>query len=198
MPTKVLKIFPEFELEISLPHPESGAQFEVSGKADWVACYGDRRTAQEGSVMLCVKAKQMHTFSQAAEQLICYLAICRYIRQQQKKLNCSIQGFTTDGTNYQFFCLLQDGTIKRSRAYDVREPSDLKLAFSWVVAQLRTTAYASPSTSPVKTEKEKEKVKIATNFEKKVLASVFDGIQVFEDDDEANTVSVKFRLPPFA
>lgn len=90
-------------------------------------------------------------------------------------------GFSTDGTRYEFF-LSPAGWYHL--AVDVSDPSDLKLAYSWVVAQLMTMPYA-------------EKVEITANFEKRALPFIFDVIHVFEEEDDDNTVSFNLKLPDF-
>jgi hypothetical protein len=154
----LIKIFPEMSLAVQV---EKGSKkWLVSGIADWAMGYGDRAALEDGTVLLAVEAKREEQFSTAKGQLLAYLATIRQLRIQANKENVMTQGFYSDGENYRFICIRNDGTVMRSRPYDTSFKRDLKSVFNFLLGMLTTAADSSPNTSPMKPGKERdEKIK---------------------------------------
>ena len=91
------------------------------------------------------------------------------------------QGFYSDGENYRFICIRNDGTVMRSHPYDTSFKRDLKSVFNFLLGMLITAANSSPNTSPMKPGKERdEKIK---NLDWDVF------VRVVEDtDDDTDSV----------
>ena len=164
-----IKVFPEMSLAIQVEW--GGMKWLVTGIADWAMGYGNRAALEDGVVLLAVVAIQ----KSPEGQLLAYLATIRQLRIQANKENVMVQGFYSDGENYRFLCIRNDGTVMRSRPYDTFVKGHLKLVFNFLLSILTTAADSSPNTSPMKSGLERdEKIK---NLDRDVF------VKVVEDRD---------------
>jgi hypothetical protein len=174
-----IKVFPEMSLSVRVE--KGGQEWSVSGIADWAIGYGDRGALEDGAVLLAIKAKRVENLSDAEAQLLTYLATIRQLRIQANKKNVMTQGFFSDGDSYRFICIRNNGTVMKSRQYDVYYSPDLKSVFNFLLGMLITATESSPNTSPTKPGLEQdEEIK---NFNRDVF------VRVFKDED------VDFDIP---
>ncbi|KAF8247503.1 hypothetical protein K440DRAFT_661399 [Wilcoxina mikolae CBS 423.85] len=188
-----LVIFPEMELKVELSHPITKKPYVVTGKANWAAGYDTRSTASDGTVLICVEAKQACTFSHAAAQLVTYMAMCRYTRQQE--INSNIQGFATDGHHFQFSCIDNAGLVHSSKTLDTKDPKDLKTAYNWIVSQLEVAIFSSPTTTPLKGDRS-ERMADARNYEDGIFAQRFSRIEppkIYLSDEPGDQPDLKLK-----
>lgn len=180
-----IRVFPELELDVIVTTLSDDAaaptQTRVSGRADWALGYGRRSDALSGAVLVAVEAKRLETFSQAESQLLTYLAILRQLRLHACKINPVVQGFYTDGTQYKFLGITNDGEVSTSRTYDIRDGADMKTVFNFIVTIMVTASRSSPNTSPDKTGRGVQR------FHKEVWVKVYNAetpeLEVFGEDD---------------
>jgi hypothetical protein len=103
-----IRVFPEMPLSVYVK--KGGREWHISGIADWAIGYGDRATLEDRIVLLAVEAKRQKYFFDAEAQLLAYLATIRQLRIQANKINVITQGLYSDGENYRFMYIRNDGT----------------------------------------------------------------------------------------
>jgi len=168
-----IKVFPEMALSVQVKR--GSREWHISGVADWAIGYGDRAELEDGTVLLAVKAKRKPFLFQAEAQLLAYLATIRQLRIQANKKNVMAQGFYSDGENYRFLCIRNNGTVMRSAPYDVTvHPKYLKTVFNFLLSMLSTAAKSSPNTSPTKPGTEQDER--IEHFDQEVFVEVFEDI----------------------
>lgn len=166
----------------------------VTGRADWAISYGERDYTGDGSVLVCVEAKRPSTFSSAAPQLVCYLAMCRYIRMTNSKINKGIHGFISDWNNYQFF-LDNSGKLTESRIYNTKFPSKLRIVYNNIISQLEAVKFSTPTTTPIKGSLVERRLEALT-FEDRVLPIFFTRPTTYMDEgrgDEPRGIVTKME-----
>jgi len=167
-----IKVFPEMSLSVQVER--GGREWLVSGIADWAIGYGDRALLQDGTVLLAIEAKRKGNASNAEAQLLAYLATIRQLRIQGNKKNVMTQGFFSDGEIYRFICIRNNGTVMKSRHYDISLNRHLKSVFNFLLSMLITAAESSPNTSPTKPGPEQdEKIE---NLDQDIFVNVFDDV----------------------
>ena len=168
-----IKVFPEMALSVQVKR--RGREWHISGIADWAMGYGDRRALEDGTVLLAVEAKRQKFLFDAEAQLLAYLATIRQLRIQANKKNVMTQGFYSDGENYRFLCIRNNGTVMRSLLYEAsRFKGHLKSVFNFLLGMLITAAESSPNTSPTKSGPEQDER--IENFDRDVFVEVFEDI----------------------
>ncbi len=180
-----IKVFPEMALSVQVKR--RGREWHISGIADWAMGYGDRAALEDGTVLLPVEAKRQNFLFNAEAQLLAYLATIRHLRIQANKKNVMTQGFYSDGENYRFLCIRNNGTVMKSNPYDVSiHVRNLKAVFNFL---LITAAESSLNTSPTKQGTEQDER--IENFDRDVFVEVFEDIgdnisipTIFHDDVE--------------
>jgi hypothetical protein len=71
------------------------------------------------SLLLCVGAKLHGRLSDAAAELVVYLACLRQSRLNRGRSNTSVYGVATDGLFYVFVTITHDGVLKESKQFSV-------------------------------------------------------------------------------
>ncbi len=164
-----LKVFTEMSLSVRVL--KSRDEWVISGIADWAMGYGKRENLDDGAVLLAVKAKRSDVIPTAQAQLLAYLATIRQLRIQANKKNVMTQGLYSDGENYRFLCIRNDGTVMRSDYFDISLRGRLKSVFNFLLGMLITAAESSPNTSPTKQGEQQDKR--IENFDREVFVEVF-------------------------
>ena len=185
-----IKVLPKMSLSVRVN--KGDREWLVSGIADWAMGYGDRTVLKDGTVLLAIKAKRREKSFNAEAQLLAYLATIRQLRIQANKKNVTTQGFFSDGENYRFMCICNNGTVMKSLSYDISlDPRQLKLVFNFLLSMLITAAESSPNTSPTKPGLEQDEE--IENFNRNVFVEVveedidMDGIPtpiIYHDETE--------------
>ena len=169
----LIKVFPEMALSVQVKR--GGREWHISGIADWAIGYGDRAALEDGTVLLAVQAKRQKLLFDAEAQLLAYLATIRQLRIQANKENVMTQGFYSDGENYRFLCIRNNGTVMKSMPYDVSmHERHLKSVFNFLLGMLVTAAESSPNTSPTNPGPEQDERN--ENFDQDVFVEVFEDI----------------------
>lgn len=147
---QLIRLFPELELDVivtkSTDDFATPIQTRIGGRADWALGLGGPSDALLGAVLVAVVGKRLETFSQAESQLLTYLAILRQLRIRADKTTSVVQGFYTDGTQYKFLRITDDGEVFTSRTYDIRDAADMKTVFNFIVTIMVTASCCSPNT----------------------------------------------------
>jgi len=184
-----LTIYPEMDLSVEIEDrrvktTNGYLRMRILGRADWA--FGHSQT-NLGAVLIAVRAKSPKTFFQADTQLLAYLAILRKFHQQETKRSIAVQGFYSDGEQYVFACIREDGKVFRSLTYNRYERDHMGVIFNWIVRMLASASKSSPSSSPTKAGKDGEEV--LTNFDDKVFLKLYNPAA---DDDEDIEVDLNF------
>jgi hypothetical protein len=167
-----IKVFPKMSLSVQVE--KGGQEWLVSGIADWAIGYGDRVVLEDRTVLLAIEAKRKGNVSNAEAQLLAYLATIRQLHIQANKKNVMTQGFFSDGEIYRFMCIRNNGTVMKSRHYDISLNRHLKSVFNFLLSMLITTAESSPNTSPTKPGPEQdEKIE---NLDRDIFVNVFEDV----------------------
>jgi hypothetical protein len=175
-----IKVFPKMSLSVQVE--KGGQEWLVSGIADWAMGYGDRAVLEDGIVLLAINAKRKENVSNAEAQLLAYLATIRQLRIQANKKNVMTQGFFSDGEIYRFMCIRNNGTVMKSRHYDISLNKHLKPVFNFLLNMLITAVESSPNTSPTKPGPEQdEKIE---NFDRDIFVKVFEDVDMDHDEME--------------
>jgi hypothetical protein len=161
-------------MSLSVRVKRGGQEWLVSGIADWAMGYGDRAVLEDGTVLLAIEAKRTENVSSAQSQLLTYLATIRQLRIQADKINVMTQGFFSDGETYTFICIRNNGTVMKSRQYDLSLDGDLKSVFNFLLAMLITAAESSPHTSTTKPGPEQDEG--IENFDRDIFVKVFEDV----------------------
>ena len=191
-PTKRVRLFPEASLSVEIYDPfVLHRKILVNGRADWA--FGYSKDGDNSALLVAIEAKQRSEFSKGEAQLIAYLAILRENRQQAKKTNSVIQGFYSDGLQYKFVCITANGTINRSRTFDISLADDLKMVFNFVITMMETAMKSTLNASPTKPCRQQEKE--VDQFEGEVWLKVFRHMEESivadsEDDDMENVIDL--------
>lgn len=145
----LLTVFPELEMSVTMIDPATRTPVRIAGRADWAYGYGARGGCS-GSFVIAVEAKQRSTLSSAESQLLAYLAIMREQRSALCKTNVVVQGFYTDGRQYTFMSIDNDGKVQSSCALAVMNAAGRKTIFNFIVQMLDTAMKSTPSASPTR------------------------------------------------
>ena len=71
------------------------------------------------SLLLCVEAKVKGDVESAYGQLVVYLASLRESRINRGRSDSSVYGIATDGLNYVFVTITNDGVLQFSKQFDI-------------------------------------------------------------------------------
>lgn len=171
----LLTVFPELEMSVTMIDPTTGSPVRIAGRADWAYGY-DARGGSSGSFVIAIEAKQRATLSSAESQLLAYLAIMREQRRAMSKTNVVVQGFYTDGRQYTFMSIGNDGVVHSSSALAVMNDAGRKTIFNFIVRMLDTAMKSTPSASPTKPVEKRDRQ--VAQFETEVWGRAYhrDGI----------------------
>ncbi|KAI9854112.1 MAG: hypothetical protein M1813_001555 [Trichoglossum hirsutum] len=174
-----IRVFPEMALSVRVAN--GGQEWLVSGIADWALGYGERAALEEGTVMIAVEAKRTENLGRAHAQLLAYLATIRQLRIQANKTNVMTQGFYSDGREYTFVCIRNDGSVMFSMTYNLLHRGKLKTVFNFLLSMLDTAAKSSPNTSPTKRgPAQNEEIH---HFDRDIF------VKVFKDGDDTGSIT---------
>jgi len=174
-----IRVFPEMALSVRVA--KGGQEWLVSGIADWALGYGERSVLEDGTVMIAVEAKRTENIGHAKAQLLAYLATIRQLRIQANKTNVMTQGFYSDGQEYTFVCIRNDGSVMFSMTYNLLHRGKLKTVFNFLLSMLDTAAKSSPHTSPTKRgPAQNDEIQ---NFDRDIF------VKVFKDGDGAGSIT---------
>ncbi|KAH0541815.1 hypothetical protein GP486_008689 [Trichoglossum hirsutum] len=136
-PTTAATILPELDIEITVTDANGKEKICVKGRADWgYGCGSGRRRAS--TFFIAVKAATRERFSRAESELLAYLAIVREQRRRAGKADCAVQGFFTDGNQYRFMSIGDDGVVMESDVYFIVRPDHTKTIFNFVATILES------------------------------------------------------------
>lgn len=118
----------------------------ICGRADYALGHdGDLNRKDCGALLAAMEAKSEASFSSAKPQLLGYLAMMRYQRLVVEKVNCSVQGFYTDGTHYHFVRISPEGQVQESLQFNTLSQTGLGKIFNFVCDQLATSMLSTPT-----------------------------------------------------
>jgi hypothetical protein len=129
------------------------------------------------------KPRKPSAIGQAESQLLTYLSTVRALRRQHGKINMTAQGFYSDGLQYRFLSIDEEGLVYISRTYDSALSGDLRTIYNWIVTMLETATCSSPTTTPLKPGKERDEE--IGQFKEKVFLRFYQAGQ-----DESDTLFV--------
>ena len=137
----------------------------------------DQRKRRFYSLLLLVEAKCNASVYQAIPQLIVYLAGLRQSRLERNRTDTSVYGVASNGYVFVFINISHDGTVMRSRRFDILE-GDMKIVLGCLTYVLEITASRSPKSMPERNVDDR------------------DNDEVDESDPSLNVDDSKFMKPP--
>jgi len=108
-----------------------------------------QRNRRFQSCLVIVKAKMKDTMSSGLAQLLAYLACLRQSRIRRHRTNSSVYGVASDGYAFVFVTITDDGSVKRSRVFDVRF-GEMEKVLQCLRYILEQTTSMSQNTTPEK------------------------------------------------
>jgi hypothetical protein len=181
----LLTVFTEAKLSVELPGDDGDTKIVLNGRADWAVGYNSR--LETGNFLVAIEAKQKSELSRGAAQLLAYLAILRENRIRKKKTNITSQGFYSDGRTFVFMSIDNDGTVYESEMYQRRTEDGLNTIYSFIVALLTSAMRSSPTVSPTKPAKQRERE--IRHYKSDVWLKVYDLLYQYTvpmDEDDRN------------
>lgn len=147
----LLTVYPELSLSTVVSEPTKHTPLRISGRADWGFGYS-ARTADggKGSYVIAVEAKCPSELASAESQLLAYLGMMRAERIAASKQNPVVQGFVTDGREYQFMSISNDGLVRMSERLRIMHEANRKSIYNWIITMMDTAIRGTPSASPTK------------------------------------------------
>jgi len=106
----------------------------------------DQRKRLFYSLLLLVEAKHDDSVDHAIPQLIVYLASLRQSRLQRNRMDASVYGLASDGYVFIFVKITHDGTVMRSKRFDLRS-SEMKTVLGCLKYILEMTVSRSPKSA---------------------------------------------------
>jgi len=128
----------------------------VTGRLDYsigrcLAVTGGKTQIQRNrrfqACLVIIEAKVHDTVVSALPQLLVYLACLRQSRIKRHRKNSSVYGVASDGYAFVFVTITHDGTVKRTKTFDVTM-GDIEIVLQCLRHILETTALMSPNTTP--------------------------------------------------
>lgn len=152
----LLTVFPKLEISVTTIDPATHAPLRIAGRADWAYGY-DALSGCSGSFVIAVETKQRATLGSAELQLLAYLAIVREQPSAMCKTTVVVQGFYTDGRQYTFMSIGNNGKVQSSCALAVMGTAGRKTIFNFIVKMLDTAMKSIPSASPTKPDEKRDR-----------------------------------------
>jgi hypothetical protein len=106
----------------------------------------EQRKRRFYSLLLLVEAKFHNSVDHALPQLIVYLACLRQSRLQRNRTDASVYGLASNGYVFIFVKISHDGTVMRSRRFDILE-GEMKKVLGCLKFVLEMTASRSPKST---------------------------------------------------
>ncbi|RFU24436.1 hypothetical protein B7463_g11898, partial [Scytalidium lignicola] len=164
-----------------------GEKKMLSGYVDYTIWYDIRDKKSLATNLVIVEAKRAPLSLSAMAQLAAYMGVIHTTRKEKGKQNCLVYGLLSDGKNFVFSRINNDGVFRSSQVLDWMHPVQRDKIYTIMRFLLRAAALSSPSTSPIK-DAGKRKVMVES-FSSPARAELFDygcGCSSFDDDDDVN------------
>jgi hypothetical protein len=144
----MLELLHETPLSRVVTH--QGQTKRLCGFSDYSVWYDRSRkgVATMATNLLIVEAKREGYTDTAIPQLICYMGIVHAARKDASKENCIVYGAASDGRNFRFCRIDNDGVFTLSSLLEWKWNKDQ--IYSIIRSLLRAAALSSPSTTPIK------------------------------------------------
>ncbi|KAF5377914.1 hypothetical protein D9615_006693 [Tricholomella constricta] len=159
-PSQDIKVFGElsFSHTITSPtHPRSTSVHSgviINGRVDHgigrtLTSLHDFRKRRFQSLLLVVEAKKEGSLREAFFQLVVYLASLHQSRLSRNRRDASVYGAASDGFLWTFVTITHDGTLKRSKQFDiVGGEKDLGMVLGCLKYLLETSASIAGGDDP--------------------------------------------------
>ena len=100
------------------------------------------------SLLLLVEAKRTEELSKAIIQLLVYLGSLRQIRLSRGRRDVTVYGFASDGLEFVFVMIQNDGSIKITRSFGTTNLEDLNLVLGCIAYLLKKSESMTPTLTP--------------------------------------------------
>lgn len=127
---------------------KQSVEFLITEKADWALWY--KLMGDERSLLNAMETKQRSEFSKGETQLTAYLTILRENCCRAKKVNYRTKGFYSNGIQFGFLCITEEGVIRLSLIFDISKKGEPKVVFSFNVNMMETAMKITPTVNPTK------------------------------------------------
>lgn len=143
----LLTVYSELSLLTVVMEPTKHIPLRISGRADWGFGYSARKL-DGGRYVIAVAAKTQSGLGSAESQLLAYLAMMRAERLAALEPNPVVQGFVTDGREYQFISINNGGLVRMSHRLRTMHEGNRKTIYNWIIEMMETAIKGTPSASP--------------------------------------------------
>ena len=170
-----------------------GEERLLSGSADYTVWYEPKTPKNLSANLIIVEAKKMNGTDTCLGQLAAYMGIVHNFRKEEGKTNSVVYGIASDGLSFRFCRIDNEDCWSSSKLLEWKR-NDKTAIYSIFRILIRIAALSSPSTSPLKNPKQRER--IITSFESPERVRKFDyalsALEIIEvDEDEVEIVSLQ-------
>jgi len=160
-----------------------GERKTLCGFADYTLWYDSTQKKSLATNLLIVEAKKFGTSGTALPQLIAYMGIVHATRKAEGKDNAIVFGAASDGHEFRFCRINNNGDFTRSKVLEWEYDSNL--IYSIMRSIVRVAALSSPSTTPIR-DPEKRKI-VMSGFGSPSQSEKFDyghgKFQIYYEED---------------
>jgi hypothetical protein len=128
----------------------------LTGFADYRVWYDSVQKKLLATNLVIIEAKRRHQTDAALSQLAAYMGIVHATRREESKQNCVVYGASSDGNDFRFCRIDNNGDFVKSRLLEWELDKDQ--IYSIMRSLLRAAALLSPSTTPIKDPMHREMV----------------------------------------
>jgi hypothetical protein len=137
------------EMALSRLVTHQGETKLLTGFADYSVWYDSAKKKTLATNLVIIEAKRQYYTDVALPQLAAYMGIVYTTRKEESKENCVVYGASSDGRDFRFCRINNDGVFVKSRLLEWGS-GDKDQIYSIVRSLLRAAALLSRSTTPIK------------------------------------------------
>jgi hypothetical protein len=175
----------QHETPLSRRVSHNGETKLLTGFADYTIWYDSAKKNTLATNLLIVEAKRRFQTDAALPQLVAYMGLIHTQRKEESKQNCVVYGASSDGLDFRFCRIDNDGVFVKSKLLEWKA-GDRDKIYSIIRSLVRAAALSSPSTTPIKDPMQRELV--LASFGSPQHSKKFDyglsGLQILEEDEE--------------
>jgi hypothetical protein len=162
----------------------------LSGYADYTVWYEPQKTSNLATNLIIIEAKTINSTDTCLGQLTAYMGVVHANRKDKQKQNSTIYGAASDGLSFRFCRIDNEGNWSQSRLMEW-EMGHKGRIYSVFRSLIRIAALSSPSTSPIRNTKQREKVLASFGGPERTRKFHYDlsALVILEEDDETEIVS---------
>lgn len=163
----------------------------LTRSADYSIWYDNASKKTLATNPLFVEAKRRYQTDASLPQLVAYMGIVHATRTEESKQNCVVYGIASDGRDFRFCRINNDGGFVSTRL--LQWVWDKDKIYSIMRSLIRAAALSSPSTTPIK-DPMRRKIILASFGSPQHSQKIDFGLEEFEvfeaDDEECDFIKI--------